>query len=334
MPAAGAAAATDAAAMATQGAVTIPDFTAKAAESYSRLVAQSQQLLSRIYRGEVSPAALKEQIPALLQQRGAEYQLELNRLSYELFTGLLELARTYRDGLFQAMLPGSPDFRPPARPAPPLRIDDWSQWYQAFNARLVEEQGQAIAQYQVLLRKIAAGELTAETLQENMRRFVDERTPDYARQSAELNARFFDGLMKLNQRSVDDLFKHLVVPAAGSEQQRRVETLPPLRLVGTIGTTVTASLTVENLEAERSHVSTSISEFRSTDGSGRSFQGEYEVDPADFWLEPNEMRTITVRLDLKPDTFAIGRNYAASMLVRGTGEEDVLVFIIAGATAT
>jgi hypothetical protein len=332
MPAAAAAAATELSAMATEGATTIPDFTAKAAESYSRLVAQSQQLLSRIYRGEVNPAALQEQMPALLQQRGAEYYLELNRLSYELFTSLLELGRTYRDDLFQAMLPGSPDFRPPARAAAPLRIDDWTQWYQTFNARLVEEQSQAIAQFQVVLRKMAAGELAAETLQNNMRRFVDQRTAEYARQSAELNAKFFDGLMKLNQRSVDDLFRHLA-PVGRSGQPRRVETLS-LTLVGAIGTTVTASLTVENVETQRSQVSTAISEFRSTDGSGPSFKAACEADPAEFWLEPNEMRTITVRLHLKPDTFAIGHHYAASMLIRGTGEEDILVFIIAGATET
>jgi hypothetical protein len=309
---------------------TIPDFSAQAAESYSRLVAQSQELLSRIYRGELSPAALQEQLPSLLQQRGAEYRLELNRLSYELFSGLLELARTYRDELFQALLPGSPDFMPPPRTAPLHRVEDWTQWYQTFAARLAEENNHAIAQYQAVLRKVAAGELAAETMQENLRRFVDRRTPAYAQQSAEMNGRFFDGLIKLNQRSVDDLFRHLI-PGA-EPRQRAAETLS-LTLTGPIGTNVAASLTVENLEPHRSQVSCSISAFRPNDAAGPSFRAACDADPAEFWLEPDEARTITVRLLLKPDMFAIGRHYTGTMVIRGTGEQDTLVFLSAAATA-
>jgi hypothetical protein len=317
--------------MAVNATVTIPDFSAKAAESYSRLVAQSQQLLSRIYRGELNPAVLQEQMPSLLQQRGAEYYLELNRLSYELFTGLLELGQAYRDDLFHALLPDSPDFRAAYRSEPSRTVDDWTRWHQAFNARLVEQNNQAIGQYQFLLRKVASGELAQEAIQEASRGFVERRTPEYARRAAELNSRFFDGLIKLNQRCVEDLFKHLMPDTDARE--RAVDTLS-LPLAGAVGTTVTASLTVENVETERSHVTCSISDFRSTDGSGPSFKAPCVADPVDFWLEPQETRTVTIRLDLKPDLFGIGRSYAATMLIRGTGDEDILVFLIAAATGT
>jgi hypothetical protein len=315
--------------MATNATATIPDFSAHAAESYSRLVAHTQQLLARIYRGELSPALLQQQMPTLVQQRGAEYYRELNRLSYELFTGLLDLGRTYREELFRALLPASPDFRPPPRPAASYRVDDWAHWHEAFKNRVVDEHNEASAQYQVLLRKIAAGEITAEAMQEHLRRFVDQRTPDYARQAAELNTMFFDGLITLNQRSVDDLFKQLM--STGVSSAREAETLS-LSLVGSSGTIVTGSLTVENLLAHRSQVSCSISEFRRTDGTGPAFLAACEAEPAEFWLDPNETRVITVRLLLKPDVFPIGHNFAATMLIHGGGEEDILVFILAGAT--
>lgn len=315
--------------MAADATATIPDFSAHAAESYSRLVAHTQELLARIYRGELNPAVLQQEMPALLRQRGAEYYLELNRLSYDLFTGLLELGRTYRDDFFRALLPEAPGVNAPPRPPASYRPDDWSQWQEAFKARVIEEHTHATAQYQVLLRKIAAGELTSEKMQELVRRFVDERTPDYARRSAELNSKFFDGLLNLNQRSVDDLFKQLMTSDDGRHGD--VETLS-LRLLGRPGTIVTGSLTVENLLAHRSQVTCTISEFRRTDGTGHSFRAACDADPAEFWLEPHETRTITVRVNLTPDLFPIGQQYAATMRIHGGGEEDTLVFVLAGAT--
>ena len=316
--------------MATNSTATIPDFSAHAAESYSRLVAHTQELLSRIYRGELNPAVLQQQMPALLQQRSAEYYLELNRLSYELSTGLLELGRVYREDLFRALLPAAPDFRPPPRQSASYRPDDWAQWSEAFKARVIDEHTQATSQYQLLLRKIAAGELTSEKMQELVRRFVEERTPEYGRRSAELNARFFDGLLKLNQRAVDDLFKQLM-SSPGSGGHSEVETLS-LKLLGAPGTIVTASLTVENLLAHRSQVTCAISEFRRTDGTGQSFRAVCEVEPVEFWLEPGETRSTTVRVNLTPDLFPIGQQFAATLLIHGGGEEDTLVFVLAGAT--
>jgi hypothetical protein len=231
--------------------------------------------------------------------------------------------------LFRALLPVPLGSRPPPRPAASYRVDDWAHWHEAFKNRVVDEHNEASAQYQVLLRKIAAGEITAEAMQEHLRRFVDQRTPDYARQAAELNTMFFDGLITLNQRSVDDLFKQLM--STGVSSAREAETLS-LSLVGSSGTIVTGSLTVENLLAHRSQVSCSISEFRRTDGTGPAFLAACEAEPAEFWLDPNETRVITVRLLLKPDVFPIGHNFAATMLIHGGGEEDILVFILAGAT--
>lgn len=316
--------------MSAESTATVPDFSAHAAESYARLVAHTQELLGRIYRGELNPAALQQQMPSLLQQRGAEYYLELNRLSYELYTGLLELGRAYRDDFFRALLPAAPDFSaPPA--AASYRPDDWTRWQEAFKSRVIEEHTQATAQYQLLLRKIAAGELTSEKMHELVRRFVEERAPDYARRSAELNATFFDGLIRLNQRSVDDLFKQLTT--SGERRQGDAETLS-LTLVGPPGTSVGGSLTVENLLPHRSQVTCVISEFRRTDGIGQPFRAACEADPADFWLEPHETRTIDVRLSLTPDLFPIGQRYAGTLLIHGGGEEDTLVFILAGATVS
>jgi len=316
--------------MAPDSTATIPDFSAHVADSYSRLVAHTQELLARVYRGEINPGVLQQQMPALLQQRSAEYYLELNRLSFELSTGLLDLARAYREDLFRALLPAAPDLRSPPRPAANYRPDDWAKWNEAFKARVIEEQTQAAAQYQVLLRKIAAGELTSEKMQELVRRFVEERTPEYTRRSGDLNAKFFDGLIRLNQRSIDDLFKHLMT-TQGSAGQSEVETLS-LTLLGRPGTIVTASLTLENLLAHRSKVTCAMSEFRKTDGTGHPFRAQCEIEPTELWLEPGQTRTTTVRLNLSPDVFPIGQLFAATLLIHGGGEEDTLVFIRAGAT--
>jgi hypothetical protein len=312
------------------GVVSLPDYSARAAEGYSRLVAQCQQLLYRIYRGEVSPATLQAQVPSLVQQRGAEYQLALSRLSVDLFSSLLDLGRAYRDEMFRALLPEAPDFRSPYRPEHVPATGDWTQTYQTISARLVQEQTESLAQYQLLLRRMAAGELTAESTQQRLRAFVEDRAADYARRTAELSATFFDGLFELNQRCVEDIFRQLVPEAPVREQA--ASTLS-LSLTGTAGTTVSASMTVENTEASRSHVFCSIAEFRNTDGSGRPFTAPCDVEPAEFWLEPGETAQVTVRLDLKPDLFPSGRTYASTLLIRGSGGEDTLVFLIAGATA-
>jgi len=319
--------------MAIEGVLSIPDLTAKATENYSRFIAQSQEFLSKIYRGEVAPSGLQEQFRAFMQERGAAYSVELSQLSARFSSALLDLSARYSDDFFHGLLPDSPGFRPQDVDIPTQHLQDWNRLNQTLSSLASEQYGNALARYQHLLQKLAKGELSSTAMQEYARQFSERRSPEYARDIAELNTQFLEGLMRLSQRVIDDLFTYLADRNAAAKPQRPVETLA-MELTGASGSTVSSSLTVDNELGESTLVVCSVSEFRSSDGTGPGFRAAIELEPAKFWLPPDETATIGVRLALDPNQFHVDRSYVSTLLIQGPAEQDILVFLTARALAS
>src|SRR6266850_6733433 len=133
--------------MANDVALSIPDFAAKATENYSRFVAQAQEFLAKVYRGEVAPAALQQQLPGFLQQRGSAYYLELQQICFQFFRSLMDLSATYGDDFFRGLLPDMPssDVQPSA---PPQDLHDWTHLGQSFSSHVVDQNGRTLLRYQ------------------------------------------------------------------------------------------------------------------------------------------------------------------------------------------
>jgi hypothetical protein len=316
-----------------EGVLSIPDLTAKATENYSRFIAQSQEFLAKIYRGEVAPSGLQEQFRAFMQERGAPYSLELSQLSARFSSALLGLSARYSDEFFHGLLPDSPDFQNHNADIPTQHQHDWNRLNQTLTSVAAEQYGNALARYQHLLQKVAKGEISSAAMQDYARQFGERRSSEYARDIAALNTEFLEGLMRLSQRVIDDLFTYLADRNAVAKPQRPVETLA-MELTGGSGSTVSSSLTVDNELAESALVQCAVSEFRSADGTGQGFRAAIELEPVKFWLRPDETATIRVRLTLDPNLFHVDKSYVATLLIQGPAEQDILVFLTARALAS
>lgn len=319
--------------MANDVALSIPDFAAKATENYSHFIAQAQEFLSKIYRGEVTPSVLQERLPAFLQERGATYHFELQQVCFQFFRSLMILSAKHNDEFFRGLLPDMPASDPLPFAVPPQDLHDWTHLSQACSSHIADQHNRMLVRYHHVLMKISRGELTAAVLQEYANEFSKLRGPESARQAAEDYSLFYDGLLQLNQRVIDDMFRYLDPgPHSAPNNGRSIETLS-IDLTGASGSTVSASLVVENKQSEPCNVSCVLSEFRNSDGLGPGFRAALAIEPSDLRLLPEETRTIGIQLVLDPVLFIPSRTYISTLVVKGQGEMDVLVFLTARATA-
>lgn len=299
----------------------------KAKESYVRLLTDSHKLFGKIYRDGMDPISLQAHLTPFLKDRGPEFSRQLTGLSFEYFKGLSELQARYTEDFMRDLL-GDAMAPPPSLPS--ADPQDWTQWSQTLSAYVTEQAQRAQSRYQQLLEKVARGEITPATIQDFSAKFAADRAPFLARDSAELNSRFLEGLIRLNQRFVDTVFDHLMGNGAG-HPDAPMESVR-LDLAGPSGSAVSAALVVENTGAEASEVHCKISEFRDTEGKEPAFRAPLQVDPTDFRLRPGEARSINLRLAMTPEVFALGRNYEGTLLIHQEGQS-VVVTLTARATA-
>jgi hypothetical protein len=314
--------------MPTDWTAALHDLTAKAGENYARFVTHSQDLLGRVYRGELTPMTLQEQLPGFLNDRGSKFYGELTRISFDFFNGFMSLNARYAGEYYRGLLPGYVEPEPPETPPDSGPIQDWTRWMQVFQSQMAEQNQRSASGYHRLMEKISKGELSASSVEDYSRRFSRERGADYARDAAELNFRFFEGMIRLNQRFHDDLFFHLTRNGNGASPDDSPSEPVYVELSGAIGSIVSTSLVIENTTGDRSEATFAVSQFRNTDGGGPPFDAPVEVEPGTLSLRADESRAVTVRLHLREDLFTAGRACAATLIVRGQSEQDTLVFLV------
>src|SRR5262249_61455440 len=137
------------------------------------------------------------------------------------------------------------------------------------------------------------GRIPSSSIQDYARKFASDRTLLLSRDTANLQLKFFESLLELNKDFADDLFDYLVSDES-SRANGSIESIS-LDLIGRSGSTVAASLTVENTAAQISEVHCAISEFRKADGTGLTFHAPLEVNPLQFSLNPGETRLVALR---------------------------------------
>jgi hypothetical protein len=302
----------------------IEDLLERAKNSYVRSFERSQELFTKIYQRELDPMALQSRFTPFLQEQSPEFSRQLTALGFELLKGLADLQARYADDYMSGLL-GEDSSSRAAPPPPPTSatLNDWAQWQQSILAYLSEQARQAQQRYTALLQKVAAGEIAPSTIQEYSAKFANGAGLLMSRDSAALGTRFLERLGELNQQFADKLFDHLLNGHA-SRADAAIDSVY-LELSGPPGSTVTASLEVENTTSKTSNVSCQISDFRPTDGAGAAFRAPLQVQPRDFRLEPGEARSVSLRLTLAPDLFEPGRNYTGTMLINKNGEGVVVV---------
>jgi hypothetical protein len=151
-----------------------------------------------------------------------------------------------------------------------------------------------------------------------------------SRDAANLQLKFFESLLRLNQDFADDLFGHLTGDGS-TRANGSIESIS-LDLSGRAGSTVAASLIVENTAARRSNLHCTISEFRNDDGTGLTFRAPLEVEPVEFPLNPGETRSVTLRLHLRPELFAPNQSYTGTLIINQE-RQSILVLLNARATS-
>jgi hypothetical protein len=285
-------------------------------------------------RGELGPNAIQDRLPQFFQDQNQAFNRRLTALSFDFLKGLSGVQGEYTDDFIQGLLgdsfTGPP---PPSPPSPPLGsadVNEWTSWYQAVTAYMLEQTQSALARYQSVLERVASGRITPSSIQEYARKFASDRTLLLSRDTANLQLKFFENLLQLNQDFADDLFGYLARDESG-RVNGSIESIS-LDLIGRAGSTVAASLTLENTTARTSEVHCAISEFRKADGTGPTFRAPLEVDPVEFPLNPGETRVVALRLYLSPDVFVPNQNYTGTLIINQK-KQSIIVLLTARAIA-
>lgn len=215
-------------------------FTSKATSSYESLLGQCQELLEKVARGELAPSSLKERLPQFLQDEGAEFYRRLSALSFELFNGLSELQANSTNEFMCGLLGNSAvaesaTLSPPTPPTADAAPEEWTRWYQSVTTFITEQNEGALSRYQVLLEKVADGKLTPASVREFSRKFMNERALVLSRDAGEMQMRFYEKLLLLNQAFVASLFVGLVREGStsvdDSNQPLRIDLVAPLPVI-------------------------------------------------------------------------------------------------------
>jgi hypothetical protein len=195
---------------------------------------------------------------------------------------------------------------------------------------MLEQTQSALARYQSVFERVASGRISPSSIQDYARKFASDRTLLLSRDTANLQLKFFENLLQLNQDFADDLFGYLISDES-SRANGSIESIS-LDLIGRSGSTVATSLTVENTAARPSEVHCAISEFRKADGTGLTFRAPLEVEPVEFPLNPGETRLVALRLHLSPDVFVPDQNYTGTLIINQK-KQSILVLLTARAIA-
>lgn len=320
--------------MSTDWTASYQALTNKAASSYQRLLTHWQELLGKMSRGEFAPNIIQDRLPQFFQDQNQAFYRRLTALSFDFLKGLSEVQGEYTEDFIQGLLGDS--FTAPPRPSPPspplgsADVNEWTGWYQAVTEYMLEQSQSALARYQSVFERVASGRITPSSIQDYARKFASDRTLLLSRDTANLQLKFFENLLQLNQDFADDLFGYLTSDES-SRANGSIESIS-LDLIGRSGSTVATSLTVENTAARPSEVHCAISEFRKADGTGLTFRAPLEVEPVEFPLNPGETRLVALRLHLSPDVFVPDQNYTGTLIINQK-KQSILVLLTARAIA-
>ena len=198
--------------------------------------------------------------------------------------------------------------------------DDLGQWIQELTKRSVSEQIRGLQRYNELIQRVSRGDLDEQDVREEYMRFAREESLRYARQLTTLSLRYYNEIIDL-YRAYNDHFFHTVFGnqapnANGGAQAPAPPRQVAMELHAPIGEAAQGSFILENKRTETVEISFLVSEFVEVGGTS-TFRPPLQIQPPRFTLGPHEEKTVSLMLPLFPQLFEPGKTYAATIVVRG-----------------
>jgi hypothetical protein len=291
---------------------------------YARVLRRYHELLDRVARGELQPEEIQKQFRDYLQEQAATSTRELVELSVGLLAGLLYVEAKYREELLDGLLPSDAPLPPPPSPSG----IDLTNWFQTLAKYATEQSARGMSRHQMLVERVAAGEIPPSRVQDQGRRFLEEHAPKFLGEVMNLGLTFVGRLQRSSTNFAEGVYDRVL----GPDTERSSPPEPPVcvDLRGLAGSVSSADIVVENTRSDTAEVVCRGSEFAPRTG-GRRFRSGLEVVPARFTLAPGEQRDVNLRLPLDPSLFAPGADYVATLQISGAGEHQMIVQLMARA---
>jgi hypothetical protein len=297
------------------------ELSAEAATMYARGLRRYDELLQRVAAGELQPEDVQARFRQYLQEHGTTSTRELVELSVGLLSGLLYVEAKYREALLDGLLPSDGPLPPP----PSSSHIDLTNWFQTLAKYATEQSVRGLARHQQLVERVASGEISPAQMQEQGRRFVEARAPQFVDEVMSLGLEFVGRLQRSSMNVTEGVYDRILGPEAAASTA--VDSPVVVDLRGPIQTTVTSTIEVENTRSEIANVVCSVSEFIPRSG-GQPFTGRVEVTPARFMLQPGGSHDVQLSVTLDDRVFRADEDYFAILRIAGARDREMLVQVI------
>lgn len=305
----------------------VQELTEESRQLYTRSVRRYNDLLMRVAQGQVSADEVQRQFRDYLQEQSPSSTRTLVELSVGLLSGLLYIEARYRDALLDGLLPPEPPPQPPPDPA----SLDLANWFQELSRYAADQAARSMARNQRLVERVASGEVSAEEVQAQGRRYLEQAAPYLLSDVMALGLGFVEQMQRTSASMSDGLYDRLLGPEESAAPPRPE---PPvcLDLQGPLGSIVSTTLVFENSRGTAAAITCQASDFAARSGAVR-FASPLEIAPTHMTLAPGERGEVQVRLPLTSPPFDVGQDYAATIVIDGAGERPQVVQVLARATA-
>jgi hypothetical protein len=294
-----------------------------AGRMYDHVLRRYNELLTRVASGELKPEDVQNEFRAYTQEQSATSTRELVEASVGLLAGLLYLEAKYREAMLDGLLPPDDPIPPPPSPD----SIDVANWFTTLSKYAAEQSARSIARQQRLVERISAGEVTADRISEQGRRYLAEHAPHFTNEVVELGMTFAAQMQRSSTQLAEGLYDRVLGPEPGAAEA--AEPAPIVTLHGASGSGASAEFVVENTRTVPAHVVCSVSTFVSR-ATGQAVTAG-EVVPSRFTLAPGESQDVAVRVALDRAVFAPSTDYFGILRIAGAGERETIVQLIAHA---
>lgn len=294
-----------------------------AGRMYDRVLRRYNELLARVASGSLKPEEVQHEFRAYAEEQSATSTRGLVEASVGLLAGLLYVEAKYREAMLDGLLP--PDGPIPPPPSP--ESIDVGTWFTTLSKYAAEQSARSIARQQRLVERISAGEVTAEMINEQGRKYLAEQAPHFTNEVVELGMTFAAQMQRSSTQLAEGLYDRVLGP--DPESVAAAEPAPIVNLHGASGSGASAEFVVENTRTVPAHVVCSVSTFVSR-ATGQAVAAG-EVVPSRFTLGPGESRDVAVRVALDREVFAPSTDYFGILRIAGAGERETIVQLIAHA---
>ncbi len=284
----------------------------RAAEQSERTLDLYQRVIDCVSRGELAPSAHQDRLNAFYKTRGATYGAKLSDLTLRFFGGVVQSSTSYSREMSEVVTPN-------AAPPPPLpRLDpaDPARWFQQLADYGRDLSANAATAYQAFLDRVAAGEVAPREVQLAAASFFERRVPEFLH---DLGGRYFELLNGLNDIRSAGEQEFLADLLATAGRDGREPTLA-LTLVGPLGTSCTATISLANTRDEPALIRCSVTDVRRIDGVGPAFIPRIDITPDRLDLAPGEEASLSVVVRLDEDDYDPDVPYVGAVYITGHGE--------------